>query len=205
MKFRTEQEEFWTGDFGNSYSDRNVGDHLVAANIEFFGDVLRRADGIQSVCELGANIGLNVRAIRQLLPQAAITAVEINEKAARKLAGTNCTVIEGSILDLEFPPAAFDLVFTKGVLIHINPEELTGVYDLMASSSRKFVLMAEYYNPVPVTITYRGNSDRLFKRDFAGEFLDGHPEYELVDYGFRYHRGPFPQDDFNWFLMRRIR
>ena len=37
------------------------------------------------------------------------------------------------------------------------------------------VLMAEYYNPVPVSVSYRGNEERLFKRDFAGELADVQP------------------------------
>jgi spore coat polysaccharide biosynthesis protein SpsF len=64
--------------------------------------------------------------------------------------------------------------------------------------------VAEYYNPVPVAITYRGHEDRLFKRDFVGEIMDRHPQMELVDYGFAYRRDPnFPQDDINWFLLER--
>ena len=58
--------------------------------------------------------------------------------------------------------------------------------------------------PAPVAIPYRGHSDRLFKRDFAGEILDRHPQLQLVDYGFAYRRDPnFPQDDITWFLMEK--
>lgn len=57
---------------------------------------------------------------------------------------------------------------------------------------------------MPVVVSYRGHEDRLFKRDFAGEMLDRYPDLELVDYGFVYHRDPnFPQDDPNWFLLRK--
>ena len=66
------------------------------------------------------------------------------------------------------------------------------------------MLVAEYYNPVPVSIAYRGHTDRLFKRDFAGEIMERHPELRLIDYGFCYRRDPaFPQDDISWFLMER--
>ncbi len=61
-------------------------------------------------------------------------------------------------------------------------------------------MVAEYYNPTPVAISYRGHNDRLFKRDFAGELLDLYPQLQLVDYGFVYRRDPsFPQDDLTWF------
>jgi spore coat polysaccharide biosynthesis protein SpsF len=78
------------------------------------------------------------------------------------------------------------------------------VYDKLYHSSMKYILIAEYYNPLPVTISYRGHQDRLFKRDFAGEFLKKFPDTELIDYGFAYKRDPnFPQDDITWFLMEK--
>lgn len=54
-------------------------------------------------------------------------------------------------------------------------------------------------------VSYRGHSDRLFKRDFAGEVLDTFPEMRLIDYGFTYRRDPnYPHDDINWFVMEKI-
>ena len=89
-------------------------------------------------------------------------------------------------------------------MIHINPDRLGTAYDQLARGSRRYIVMSEYYNPAPTDVTYRGHSERLYKRDFAGEFLDAHPDFELRDYGFIYHRDPlFPVDDFTWFLMER--
>jgi spore coat polysaccharide biosynthesis protein SpsF len=95
-------------------------------------------------------------------------------------------------------------VLLKGVLIHIGPSELPRVYDLTHRASARFICIAEYYNPTPVTITYRGRGNRLFKRDFAGEMLERFPDLRLVDYGFAYRRDPvFPQDDITWFLLEK--
>lgn len=70
--------------------------------------------------------------------------------------------------------------------------------------SNRYIFMCEYYNPTPVTVPYRGFTDRIFKRDFAGELMDCHPDVQLVDYGFFYHRDKFfPEDDSNWFLMEK--
>ena len=92
----------------------------------------------------------------------------------------------------------------RGVLIHINPDRLLDVYDLLHACTSRYLLISEYYNPKPVEVTYRGHSGRLFKRDFAGEILDRFPDVSLVDYGFSYHRDSnFPQDDMNWFLMEK--
>jgi spore coat polysaccharide biosynthesis protein SpsF len=95
-------------------------------------------------------------------------------------------------------------VLIKGVLIHINPAELPAVYDRLVASTGRYLLLAEYYNPTPVAIPYRGHAERLFKRDFCGELLDRHPGLRLADYGFAYRRDPkFPQDDITWFLLEK--
>jgi spore coat polysaccharide biosynthesis protein SpsF len=106
---------------------------------------------------------------------------------------------------LDFTPAATSsLVLIKGVLIHLNPDVLDQVYDLIVKASARYICVAEYYNPTPVAISYRGHADRLFKRDFAGELLAKHPSVQLIDYGFAYHGDPnFPQDDLTWFLMEK--
>jgi spore coat polysaccharide biosynthesis protein SpsF len=204
---RTPQEEFWAGEFGDEYSKRNAGEQLLASNLHFFATALRQAGAIDSCLELGANIGMNLRAIRLLHPLAALSAVEINAGAAAVLEeflGRE-HVFRGSIL--EYPPASpVDLVLAKGVLIHINPDALPDVYDTLYRVSRRLILICEYYNPAPVAIPYRGHTDRLFKRDFAGELMDRHPDLALLDYGFVYRRDPaHPQDDVTWFLLRKGR
>jgi hypothetical protein len=57
--------------------------------------------------------------------------------------------------------------------------------------------------PTPTEVPYRGHSQRLFKRDFAGELMDRHPDLELVDHGFAWRRARLPQDDINWFLLEK--
>ena len=87
---------------------------------------------------------------------------------------------------------------------HINPEQLSEVYHKLYLASKKYILIAEYYNPTPVSMPYRGHENKLFKRDFAGEMLDKFQDLFLLDYGFVYHRDNlFPQDDINWFLLKK--
>ena len=205
MTFKTEQEAFWAGDFGIEYIQRNQGDALLASNLDFFTKALRGTRGIKSCIEFGANIGMNLKAMNLLYPQIDAHGIEINAEAA-KLLGTAIPpahVHNTSILDFA-PTRQWDLALIKGVLIHIKPEALPQVYDKLVASTRRYLMVAEYYNPAPVTIPYRGHSDRLFKRDFAGEIMAAHPQLQLVDYGFVYRRDPnFPQDDVTWFLMEK--
>lgn len=201
--YATQQEEFWSGDFGDLYSARNTGDSWVASNTALFAEVLSNAGPVESVFEVGANIGLNVRALQVLLPHAEIAGLEINEAAADELERTGCSVFRGSALSFE-PPKRYDFVFTKGVLIHIAPDYLQRVYSLLHASTERYILIAEYYSPRPESVTYHGEDDRLFRRDFAGELLDEFSDLRLVRSGFAYHRGVFPQDDLTWFLLEKV-
>jgi len=201
----TPQESFWAGQFGTEYISRNDSSQLLASNLNFFSKALNQARNVKSCLELGANIGMNLKAINLLYPSAELSAVEINPDAAKFLCDLigQKNVYLGSIFD--YPIAnKVDLTLIKGVLIHINPEMLNTVYEKLYEASRKFILVCEYYNPSPVAISYRGHSDRLFKRDFAGEMLERYDDLHLVDYGFSYRRdSAFPQDDITWFLMEK--
>lgn len=203
--YLTDQENFWAGGFGTEYIGRNKGDTLLASNLHFFSKALTHATGIQDCIEFGANIGMNLKALKLLYPGVPQFAIEINAVACGQLREVIQAehIICGSILDFE-PSRTWDLVLIKGVLIHINPDKLQAVYDRLYESTGRYILLAEYYNPSPVAILYRGYSDKLFKRDFAGEMLDRYSNLKLVDYGFAYRRDPhFPQDDINWFLMKK--
>lgn len=205
MNFKTEQEAFWAGDFGTKYIQRNQGDALLASNLDFFAKALRQARSIKSCIEFGANIGMNLKALKLLYPRIDAHAIEINAEATKQL-GTlipHDNVHHNSILDFT-PSRQWDLALIKGVLIHINPEMLPQVYDKLFAACGRYLLVAEYYNPVATAISYRGHDDRLFKRDFAGEIMDRHPQLQLLDYGFAYRHDPnFPQDDITWFLMEK--
>lgn len=206
-KYKTEQEYFWAGDFGGSYVDRNNDPRNIARNTVLFSKILERTYGVSHILELGANIGQNILAIKNLIPDAVFSAVEINDKAADLLEKIpNTKVMRGSIL--QFTPDAIgrhDLTMTCGVLIHINPDHLKSVYALLYECSTSWIVLNEYYNPTPVEVTYRGHGKRLFKRDFAGEMLNRYPDLKLIDYGFQYSRdNNFPADDCTWFLMKKI-
>ncbi len=204
--YKTEQEAFWAGAFGTEYIKRNQGDELLASNLNFFSKALHSAQDVASCLEFGANIGMNLKALKLLRPGLDAHAIEINAEAARQLSETipSAQVYNTSILDFQ-PKRSWDLVLIKGVLIHMNPDVLHQVYKRLVASTSRYLLVAEYYNPTPVAIPYRGHIERLFKRDFAGEIMEQHPQMRLVDYGFAYRRDPnFPQDDITWFLMEKI-
>jgi spore coat polysaccharide biosynthesis protein SpsF len=205
MEYKTEQEAFWAGNFGSHYIERNNGSQLLAANLAFFAKALARADAPTSCIEFGANIGMNLQALSLIFPQQELSAVEINSDAVAELHKLlpEERVHHSSILNFDLQ-RQWDLAIIKGVLIHINPEHLATVYDKLYAACRRYLLVSEYYNPTPVAVPYRGYSDRLFKRDFAGEIMDRYTDLKLLDYGFVYQRdNNFAQDDITWFLMEK--
>lgn len=203
MEYSTEQEAFWAGEFGSNYSSRNNSEALLFSKVAMWSKILRSANSITSVKELGCNIGLNLLALNKLNPKLKLSGIEINAEAAKQAKELNIAeVINGTILE-EIEGEKSDLTFTVGVLIHINPEKLKSVYDNLVSKSNRYIMVAEYYNPSPVNISYRGNNETLFKRDFAGELIEQYG-LKLIDYGFIYKRDNWaPQDDITWFLLEK--
>lgn len=203
----TDQEDFWRGEFGNEYTSRNASESLIVSNINLFANIMVKTKGIKSIFEVGCNAGLNLMALAYSANYK-LAGIDINGSALSKLKQLfdskdqdQPALVHGSIAEFE-TGEKYDMVFTKGVLIHIAPELLPVVYDKMVAMSNRYVLVAEYYNPTPVELSYRGNEGKLFKRDFAGELMDRH-NLRLVSYGFVYHRDLYPQDDIAWFLLEK--
>ena len=203
------EEKFWSGNFGDNYIKRNNKKDLIKNNLILFKKILENKN-FSNYIEFGANIGLNIMALNKLFPKQKSFAVEINNNAFKQLKNNaqNCEVYNGSIFDYkkyskEFMTNSWDLVIIKTVLIHINPRDLHEMYKILHKSSKKYLLLCEYYSPNPVMVKYRGHKNKLFKRDFAGEIMQKY-SFSLLDYGFVYHKDlKAPQDDINWFLLKK--
>lgn len=200
-----EQENFWRGEFGNSYIKRNNSKKLKSNTDFFFKKIFKKKNQIKvkSIVELGSNIGNNIKSLSRIFKKASFTAVEINKKACEVLKKNKLkiSVINSNIASLK-TINKYDLVLVKGVLIHINPRQLKKVYKKIFELSKKYILLVEYYSPTPVKILYRNNKNKLFKRDFAGDMIKKY-KLKLVDYGFCYRFDKFPQDDLTWFLLKK--
>jgi spore coat polysaccharide biosynthesis protein SpsF len=195
---RPGRRSVWAGKFGDEYTARNMTGDQVA----FFAPIITRTGPLQSAIEFGPNVGLNLMALRAILPDIELAGVEINPRTAELLRMNvpGAQVFLGDAAEFA-TERQYDLVLTKSFLIHVSPERIQRVYGRMRQCCAKYILIAEYYNPRLVGAKYRDTF--LWKRDFAGEMMERFPELRLMDYGFVYHRDEFPQDDITWFLLRR--
>ena len=109
MAYTTEQEKFWAGSFGDEYVDRNSSANFVSSNTYLFSKILSQTVDVDSVIEFGANIGLNLLAIRNLMPDAKLSAIEINEKAVASLREIQGVSVypESILADSSPPPRRF--------------------------------------------------------------------------------------------------
>lgn len=201
----SEQVKLWRGDFGNDYISRNEAtpqymQPLTAMWARMLVNIRPR-----NIVEVGANIGLNLRAIK-LLSQATLTAVEPNGIARQRLVSDgvvpqeNC--IDGIASSLPFDDGQFDLSFTHGVLIHIHPDHLAASCKEVARVSKRYVLCSEYFSTAAREVKYRGQSEALFTRDFGKFYMETCPSLCLIDYGF-FWTGAGCVDDMTWWLFEK--
>jgi N-acylneuraminate cytidylyltransferase len=204
--FNSEQEKFWATTYAVDYIKKNSAfDHQLGT--QAWARMLQAAKGdIGSYLECGCNIGRNIEQLKLVLPDARPSVIEISEPAFKFVTSKYRIdrAFNGAILDSAFASGSFDLVFTMGVLIHINPDQLIEHMARMAAYSSRYILIGEYFNRTPMTIEYQGEANRLFKRDFGKLFLENF-RVKLRDYGFLwghlYDAAGF--DDITWWLFEK--
>lgn len=209
---RTQQEKLWAGSFGQSYTKRqDINDTDTYA---FFAKALQSVNygDIDSVIEFGANEGHNLTALRALLGtewrrnhDVTLDGVEINKKVCETLRVNADHTFCDSVLDFHNERQTWDLVVTKGLLIHIAPDDLLEAYDVIYESAHRYILVAEYFAPEPTRVHYRNQEHALWKRDFGSHMLDRFPRMWCVDYGFAWSRDEHPQDNITWWLFEKGR
>ncbi len=204
----TSQLDEWRGEFGVAYIERNSATpERVQQRADAMSKILDHIDDAlpQSIIEVGANVGLNLRALKVVVG-AELIAVEPNY-AARKILSADGVLPADHIFDgtadaLPLEDASVDLVLTSAVLIHVPDELLEASYREIHRVAKRYILCLEYFSPNPVAIHYRGRDDMLYKRDYGGLWLDWYPDLELIADGFFWKRTT-GLDNVNWWLFRK--
>ena len=191
--------EAWRGEFGKSYIERN-GDKTIQSRAAMWRRILRDIMP-DTILEVGANIGLNIRAL-QKVTEARLLAVEPNNAARRILKTVTDGAYDGTADKLWLADGTMNLVATCGVLIHIHPDGLAAACAEMYRVSNRYIVCIEYFSDKPEEIEYWGRSGMLWKRDFGSFWMEQHPDLKLLDYGFFWRRATC-LDNLTWWLWEK--
>ena len=215
---QTKNSEAWASDFGNAYQDRNRSNWRSIKNrSRMFGDIFNVMENASkaaapslpafpsSIIEVGGGAGDNLRAIDMIYERSRqpvkLMACDINEGARRAMADV-ASVMPGDILALPYKDDSADLVFTSGVLIHIDPSELDQALAEIHREAKRWILSIEYFNPTPDEVKYRDQSGMLWRRDWGEAWLTKFPDLKPLGCGFCWKRMT-GLDNVTWFLFEK--
>jgi SAM-dependent methyltransferase len=134
------QSEIWKtkgGEWSDKYwkYENTRGRQLV----DYFKD-----KSVDSFLEVGCNSGRNLAYLHKNFSDKELSGIEISAIAAadaRKHIPT-ATIYEGDIHEIEIQEK-YDVVYTGGVLMHIEPKLVTGVAEKIISASNKYIVHME--------------------------------------------------------------
>lgn len=211
-KLKTSQEKVWSDRHGFRYVIHHMGEDWKTTRIPLWTMLLGLVPDAESVFEFGCNIGANLKAINYIKPELELGGMDINQHAINvlekdKIGKVNC----GSIIT-DKPKKKYDFVFSRGVLIHINPNEVAKVMKNMADSSKKYVMIFEHYSenvsqPKGYAKRVEGGEQGegyQFWQDFSGKFAELYPDWHVVQEGINTKPGKKPSHGkLHWTIFKR--
>ncbi len=187
----TAQTATWKGDFGREYTDRNTfeAEGLESLYLKNYGltrrqineNFLRDIPKDASFLEVGCNSGNQLILLREM-GYSNLSGVELQPYALKmaRARTRGISLRQGSALALPYNDAAFDVVFTSGVLIHIAPADLPRAMDEIHRCTRGYIWGLEYYAADVTEVNYRGNASLLWKMDYVRRYLERFTDLELI-------------------------
>ena len=195
---RTSQEDRWAGDFGLAYTGRNMSspndmDHKERAlygesrtqiyksffwGKEPFGVVPRDS----CILEVGCNIGNPMQTLLKL-GYYKVKGIDIQDEALKIAKIRGLLAIKASALDLPFQDKEFDLVYTSGLLIHLNPSDgslCRALSEINRVSKKWFWGFESYSDRIREIPSYHGEKELYWTADYQSIFQMLCPDFKLV-------------------------
>jgi len=146
----------------NKYSDENKDN--IQNEFSKFIYFLSLGLGAKKICEAGCNIGNNLSSFPENLD---VFGIDMNKKAIEKAKNQypHFSFKQTDIKQTGFSDSSFDLVFTRGVLIHISTDELDSVMKELLRISKKWILNFEYFGEDGKMIKWKRGDDLLWYRN----------------------------------------
>ncbi len=163
-------QEFWT-EYTKRQPETDAADRLR--------EILQPwLPNISSVLEVGCNRGDNLPAFDCMK-----RGVEPNADARQEAHNRGYLVRNATADNLPYSDHSFDLVFTAGVLIHLDRELLYKSLVEIHRVSRRYILAVEYDAPWELPVDYRGVRAGIYKRPYGERYLIWFPHLKLVGSG----------------------
>ena len=152
----------YNNDLWNQYTSEN--ENQIDGEQSKFIFYLSAALGARSVCEAGCNIGNNLSAFPSNFR---VHGIDANEGAIEKAKERyqNFTFNVENLKNISQSDSSFDVVFTRGVLIHIPDEEMEQVMNELLRITKKWVFNLEYFGEDGKMIKWKRGNDLLWFRD----------------------------------------
>lgn len=189
-----------------------MGEDWKTSRIPLWGMFLKHLKDVETVCEFGCNIAANLKAIHYISPKLQLAGIEINPHACEIATQAKCAdIVCDSIISADLKKK-FDLVFSRGVLIHINPDEVAAVMKNMVRHANKYVLIYEHHSPTPIQPKSYANKVKgaqkgegyQFWRDYCGDFQALFPDWTPVTQGVKLQEGQKPKvGSLYWTIFKR--
>jgi len=120
--------------------------------------------GAKKICEAGCNIGNNLSRFPENFD---VLGIDMNKNAIEeaKKRFPNFSFKQTDIKQTGLTDSSFDLVFTRGVLIHISTSDLDKVMKELFRISKKWILNFEYFGEDGKMIKWKRGDDLLWYRN----------------------------------------
>ena len=146
----------------DDYTDENV--KSIQDELSKFIYHLTLGLGAKTVLEAGCNVGNNLSGFPSSFD---VHGIDMNEKALNgaRVQYPTFHFDKGSITKMPYNDSQFDLVFTRGVLIHIDQNDMSSVIKELFRVSRKWIINLEYFGEDGKTIKWKRGDNLLWYRD----------------------------------------
>ena len=157
----------YNSDLWNKYTKDNAESYQESLSNFIFNTSL--VLGAEKILEAGCNIGNNLRSFNSDFN---VFGIDMNEKALEiaKNEFPNFNFKQGSLLDIPFEDNYFDLVFTRGVLIHIHPDDMQNAIKELFRVSNKWIFNLEYFGEDNKMIKWSRGDDLLWYRNMEEQW-----------------------------------
>lgn len=148
----------------DDYTDENEKGINFQADISKFIYFLSLGLGARKICEAGCNVGNNLSSFPH---NTKVYGIDMNKYALEKAQKRfpTFTFKNENINNTSYPDSFFDLVFTRGVLIHITKDGVDAVLNELLRISNRWIFNLEYFGEDGKMINWKRGDNLLWYRN----------------------------------------